>query len=137
MFEVAGLLDPPNPNKEAATRRVLWEKLFLKISRKARGHDDISIRIIKICNNLLFRPLSLLIKISFDNFYFPELWEKLNIIPVHKKMVSKILKIIALFHCSQFSENYILKNVHFSSNRTTLKGPLTFYFRIFLTAIGR
>ena len=41
---------------------------------KAHGHDDISIRMMKICDNSLVRPLSLLFKKSFDNFYFPELW---------------------------------------------------------------
>ena len=41
---------------------------------KVHGHDDISIRMMKICDNSLVRPLSLLFKKSFDNFYFPELW---------------------------------------------------------------
>ena len=40
---------------------------------------------IKISDNSLVRPLSLLFKKSFDNSYFLELWKKSNIIPVHKK----------------------------------------------------
>ena len=40
---------------------------------------------IKICENSLVTPLSLLFKKSFDNSYFPELWKKSNIIPVYKK----------------------------------------------------
>ena len=40
---------------------------------------------IKIYGNSLIRPLSLLFKKSFDNSYFPELWRKSNIIPVHRK----------------------------------------------------
>ena len=40
---------------------------------------------IKICDNSLVRPLSLLFEKSFDNSYFPKLWKKSNIIPAHKK----------------------------------------------------
>ena len=63
---------------------------ILKIIRsldvnKAHGHNDISIRMIKISDNPLLRRLSLLFKKSFDNSYFPELWKKSNIVPVHKK----------------------------------------------------
>ena len=35
----------------------------------AHGHDDISIKMKKICDNLLARPLSVLFKKSFDNFF--------------------------------------------------------------------
>ena len=52
---------------------------------KAHGQDDISIRMIKICDNSLVKPLLLLFKKSFDNSYFPKLWKKSNIISVHKK----------------------------------------------------
>ena len=52
---------------------------------KAHGHDDISVKMLKICDNSLVRPLSLLFEKSFNNYYFPELWKKSNIIPVHKK----------------------------------------------------
>ena len=74
---------------------------------KAHGHDDISIRVIKICDNSLVRPLPLLFEKSFDNSYFPELWKKSNIIPVHKKMTNSVLKIIGQFHCSLFSVKYL------------------------------
>ena len=52
---------------------------------KAHGYGDTSIRMIKIYDNSLVRPLSLLFKKSFDNSSFPELWQKSNIIPAHKK----------------------------------------------------
>ena len=73
---------------------------------KAHDHDDISIKIIKICDNSLVRPLSLLFKNAFGDSHFPELWKKLNIIPVHKKMTNEI---IAPFHCSLFSVKYLKK----------------------------
>ena len=40
---------------------------------KAHVHDDISIRMITICEKSLIRPLSLLFEKSFDKSYFPEL----------------------------------------------------------------
>ena len=71
----------PNTIKTALNRLQLIRSLDVI---KARSHDDISIRMIKICDNSLIRPLSLLFKKSFDNSYFPELWKKSNNIPVHK-----------------------------------------------------
>ena len=52
---------------------------------KAHVHDDISIRMITVCDSLLVRPLSILFEKSFDKSYFPELWKKSTIIPVHEK----------------------------------------------------
>ena len=41
-------------------------------ANKAHGHSDIFIRMIKICDNSLVRPLPLLYKKSFDNSNCPE-----------------------------------------------------------------
>ena len=50
---------------------------------KAHGHDDISIRMIKICDSALVKPLSII----FSNCLrtFPYIWKKSNVIPIHKK----------------------------------------------------
>ena len=63
---------------------------LLKIIRalninKAHGHDDISIRMIKICDKSLIKPLMLIFKKSIRSSYYPDIWKKSNIIPVHKK----------------------------------------------------
>ena len=52
---------------------------------KAHGHDDISIRMIKICDKSIIKPLILLFKNSTKSSYYPDIWKKSNIIPVHKK----------------------------------------------------
>ena len=62
---------------------------ILKIIRalninKAHGHDDISIRMIKICDKSLLKPLTVLFKNSTSSCY-PDIWEKSHIIPAHKK----------------------------------------------------
>ena len=52
---------------------------------KAHGHDDISIRMIKICDEVLVKPLSLIFTNCLETCTFPDLWKKSNIIPIHKK----------------------------------------------------
>ena len=66
------------------------EDEILKIIRalninKAHGHDDISIRMIKICDNTLIKPLTILFKHCIQSSRYPDIWKKSNIIPVHKK----------------------------------------------------
>ena len=51
---------------------------------KGHGHNDISVRMIKLCGQFIVKPLSILLKI-IDNGIFPDIWKKSNIIPVHKK----------------------------------------------------
>ena len=63
---------------------------LLKIIRalninKAHGHDDISIRMIKIWDKSLIKPLMLIFKKPIRSSYYPDIWKKSNIIPVHKK----------------------------------------------------
>ena len=52
---------------------------------KVHGHDDISIRMIKICDKSLIKPLMLIFKKSIRSSYYPDIWKKSNVIPVHKK----------------------------------------------------
>ena len=66
------------------------EDELLKIIRalninKAHGYDDISLRMIKICDKSLIKPLILIFKNYFRTSCYPEIWKRSNIIPVHKK----------------------------------------------------
>ena len=66
------------------------EDEILKIIRalnlhKAHGHGDISIRMIKICDKSLLKPLMLLFENSNKSSCYPHIWKRSNIIPVHKK----------------------------------------------------
>ena len=65
------------------------EDEILKIIRalniyKPRGYDDISIRMIKICDKSLTKPLIILFKNSTKSSYYPDIWKRSNIILVHK-----------------------------------------------------
>ena len=68
----------------------LNEDEVLKIIRalnenKAHGHDGISIRMIKICDKSILKPLLILFQNSIKLSCYPDIWKKSNIIPAHKK----------------------------------------------------
>ena len=53
---------------------------------KAHGHDGISIRMLKLCNLTITKPMSIIYKNCVQGGVFPDNWKKGNIIPVHKKI---------------------------------------------------
>ena len=62
------------------------EDEVLKIIRslnihKAHGYDDISIRMIKICDKSPLKPLIILFKNSTKSSHYPDIWKRSNIIP--------------------------------------------------------
>ena len=59
---------------------------FQRRGTKAHGHDDISIRMIKICDRSLLKPLIVLLRNSIKSSSYPDIWKKSNIIPVHKRI---------------------------------------------------
>ena len=103
-LDVAAVLDPPllPINQTFLTQSRLTspdfnEEEILKVIRslnirKAHGHDDISIRIIKICDKSLLKPLIILFQNSVKSSYFPDIWKRSNIIPEHKKNDKQFVK---------------------------------------------
>ena len=65
------------------------EKIILIIRslnpNKAHGWDDVSIRMIKLCDDVLLLPLKLIFENCLSQGIFPEMWKKANVVPVHKK----------------------------------------------------
>ena len=59
---------------------------------RAHEHDIISIRMIKICDTSICRPLKLIFKSYFKSGKFPIDWKKANVAPVHKNGDKQILK---------------------------------------------
>ena len=59
---------------------------------KAHGHDDISIRIIKICGKSLLKPLILLFQNSTKLSYYQDIWKMSDILPAHKKNEKQLVK---------------------------------------------
>ena len=66
------------------------ESDILKVIRalnvnKAHEHDDISLRMIKMCDKSLLKPLIILFEYSTKLSCYPDIWQKSNINPAHKK----------------------------------------------------
>ena len=59
---------------------------------KAHGHDNISIKMIKLCGNSIIPPLKLIFESAIKSGHFPNSWKKGNIIPVHKKESKNFVK---------------------------------------------
>ena len=73
------------------------EDKTLKIIRalnihQAHGHDDISIRMIKICDKSLLKLLTILFQNSTKSSCYPVIWKRSNIIPVHKRNDKQLVK---------------------------------------------
>ena len=53
--------------------------------KKANRHDEISIRMIKLCAFSISKPLHILFKICLEKECFPNKWRKENIVPAFKR----------------------------------------------------
>ena len=58
---------------------------------KAHGHDNISVRMLKICDLAIIKPLSMIFRNCINNSTFPDLSKKSNICPIHKKVDKQII----------------------------------------------
>ena len=59
---------------------------------KAHGHDMMSIRMLKICGDSIYKPLHLIFRASLDQGTFPLCWKKANVVPIYKKNLQTISK---------------------------------------------
>ena len=59
---------------------------------KAHGHDDVSIRMIKICDDSIVKPLIKVFQASLNSHRFPKTWKKANVVPVFKKGDKSVVK---------------------------------------------
>ena len=71
------------------------DNLVIKIIRnlevnKAPGHNNISVRMIKMCDESLVRSLSIIIWHSLNSCIYSSTWKKYKVIPILKKMTSNV-----------------------------------------------
>ena len=59
---------------------------------KAHGHENISVKMIKLCGDSIIHPLKLLFETAIEMGHFPNSWKKGNIVPVHKKESKNLVK---------------------------------------------
>ena len=89
---------------------------------KAHGHDEISIRMIKLCATSVSKPLHLIFRNCLETESFPKEWKKENIIPVHKKgdkqLMTNYRPVSLLTICGKVFEKIIFNSlfVHLNNN---------------------
>ena len=95
---------------------------ILKIIRKlnvskAHGHDDISIRMLKICDSVLTEHLSIIFNNCIDHGVSPDNWKMYHIIPIHKINDKRSLNnyrpvSFCLFVEKYLKESYLMMFLH-------------------------
>ena len=82
---------------------------------KAHGHNDLSVRMIKLCGQSIVKLLSIILKNFIDNGVFPDIWKKSNIIPVHKKgdkqIIDKYRPVSLLPICGKIFEKLLCNSI--------------------------
>ena len=99
-------------------------KIIRKLnSNKAHGCDNMSIRMLKICDTAIAEPLKLIYEKCLDTGRYPCLWNKAIIVPAHKKNSHQILKnyrpISLLSICGKIFEKIIFDEIyeHLTANK--------------------
>ena len=69
---------------------------------KTHGHDNISIRMLKIYDTAIIEPLSIIFNNCINQSKFPNIWKRSNIFPIHKKGDKQIINTTGQYHCYQF-----------------------------------
>ena len=94
---------------------------------KAHGHDNISIRMLKICVSYIYGPLELILKEALSTGLLASNWKKGNIVPIHKKGDKKILKscrpVSLLPICGKIFERLIFNELSHFLLETNLISP--------------
>ena len=101
---------------------------------KAHGYDDISIRMIKMCDKSLLKPLTLLFENSMKSSCYPDIWKRSNIIPVHKKNDKQLVnnyRPISLLPCfGKIFEKIIFNKIYHFLLEENLLNPNQSGFRL-------
>ena len=69
------------------------EKIIKNLDpKKSHGHDMLSIRMLKLCGESIYKPLNLIFKSCLKTGQFPSEWKKANVVPVFKKGDKQLVK---------------------------------------------
>ena len=85
-------------------------------ANKSNGPDDISARMLLLCDNTIVLPLRLIFSNILATGVYPELWKCANVTPIHKKGSKQIVEnyrpISLLPICSKIFEKIIFKHLY-------------------------
>ena len=128
----------PHTNTCLSTVR-FSENDILKVIRKldpnkAHGHDKISIRMLKLSDKAICKPLHMIFTSCLETGVFPIHWKKANVVPIHKKECKQLAKnyrpVSLLPICGKVFERlmynevdpYLIDNNLISSHQSGFKG---------------
>ena len=72
---------------------------------KTRGHYQIGIRLINLCDKVLCKPLYTVFPSCMRSGIFPTEWEIANVAPIHRRDAKKVSKVIDLYLCQHLGKN--------------------------------
>ena len=89
--------DSALPSTSNSVSNVSEDQDILKITRslnynKVHGYDDISIRLLKICDSSIVKPLSIIFKNCLQTGTFPNNGKKSNVVTIHVKGDKQLLQ---------------------------------------------
>ena len=100
---------------------------------KAHGHDGISIRMLKLCQISICKPLLIIFRTCMRRGKFPTDWKKANIVPIHKKSDKQTLKnyrpISLLPVCGKIFERLLYNKLYSFLDSNSLLSPNQSGFR--------
>ena len=73
---------------------------------KAHGHDNISIRMLRICDSAIAEPLTIIFNSCINQIMIPDIWKKSNVLFI-KKVTNKLSIITDRCHYYQFVGRYL------------------------------
>ena len=84
-------------------------------ANKAHGHDDISIRMLKLSQKSILKPLKLIFENCLRTRLFPDQWKKANLVPIHEKGDKQLIenyRPVSLFPiCGKIFERHIFNSL--------------------------
>lgn len=83
---------------------------------KAHGCDDITSRMLKMCDKSVTKPLFIIYKNCIMQGYFPKAWKMANVTPIHKKnnknVITNYRPVSLLPICGKILEKLIFDNLY-------------------------
>ena len=62
------------------------------MQKKTHGWGNISVKMIQICGDPIALPLMLVFETALKGKIFPDIWKKVNVVPVHNQEEKNLLK---------------------------------------------
>ena len=96
---------------------------------KAHGHDNMSIRVLKICGSSIYKPVEMIVKQCIETGFFPSEWKKANIENLENQKLENHRQVSLLPICGKILErfmcnemfNFFIENKLISSNQSGFK----------------